>query len=111
MTTPSQRNTNANKADLREGRIPLNWQDKLLKPSDKDGHARRTLKFTMAKPQDDRMVPSTDFAILFFGYKSYVSIDRKFRLTRKYNAMDAAVSGGARLCEGLLNHSNKAYLS
>ncbi|GAN64467.1 transposase [Acetobacter indonesiensis NRIC 0313] len=57
------------------------------------------------------MVPSTDLAILFFGNKSHVSIDRKFRLTRKYNEMDAAVSGGARLCEGLLDRSNKAYLS
>lgn len=42
----------------------------------------------------------------FFGYKSHVSIDRKFRLIRKWKTTDAAASDGARLREGLLNRSN-----
>jgi hypothetical protein len=44
----------------------------------------------------------------FFGYKSHVSIDRKFRLIRKWKATDAAASDGARLREGLLDKTNTA---
>ena len=80
LAAPKQRNTNAEKTDLREGRIPQDWQDKPSKLSHKDRHARGTLKFTKAKRQDDGTFPATDLAISFFGYKSHASIDRKFRL-------------------------------
>ncbi len=49
-----------------------------------------------------------DLAIPFFGYKSYVSIDRKFRLIRKWKTTDAAASDDARLREGLLDKTNTA---
>ncbi len=108
VAAPKQRNTNAEKADLRAGRIPEDWQDKPSKLSHKDRHARWTLKFTKAKRQDDGTIPSTDLAIPFFGYKSHISIDRKFRLIRKWKATDAAASDGARLREGLLDKTNTA---
>lgn len=76
--------------------------------SHKDRHARWTLKSTEAKRQDDGMIPSTDIAIPFFGYKSHVSIDRKFRLIRKWKATDVEASNGARLREGLLGRSKVA---
>ncbi|OAG75713.1 transposase [Acetobacter malorum] len=40
VAAPKQRNTNAEKADLREGLIPQDWQDKPSKLSHKDrpGH-------------------------------------------------------------------------
>lgn len=66
------------------------------------------LKFTKAKRQDDGTIPSADIAVPFFGYKSHVSIDRKFRLIRKWKATDAMASDGARLREGLLHRSNTA---
>ena len=59
-----------------------------------------------AKRQDDGTIPATDLAIPFFGYKSHVSIDRKFRLIRKWKTTDAAVNDGARLREGLLDKTN-----
>ncbi|ARW47206.1 hypothetical protein S1001342_00851 [Acetobacter pasteurianus subsp. pasteurianus] len=93
---------------LREGRIPQDWQDKPAKLSHKDRHARWTLKFTKAKRQEDGTLPATDLAIPFFGYKSHVSIDRKFRLIRKWKTTDAAASDGARLREGLLDKTNTA---
>ncbi|KXV03972.1 transposase, partial [Gluconobacter potus] len=49
VAASKQRNTNAEKADLREGRIPQDWQDKPAKLFHKDRHARWTLKFTKAK--------------------------------------------------------------
>ena len=52
-----------------------------------------------------------DFAIPFFGYKSHISVDRKFRLIRlirKWKVTDAAAGDGARLREVLLDGSNTA---
>ncbi|WP_264779051.1 transposase, partial [Gluconobacter sphaericus] len=108
VAAPKQRNTNDEKTNLREGRIPQDWQDKPAKLSHKDRHARWTLKFTKAKRQEDGSMPATDLAIPFFGYKSHISIDRKFRLIRKWKTTDAAASDGARLREGLLDRSNTA---
>ena len=108
VAAPKQRNTNDEKTDLREGRIPQDWQDKPSKLSHKDRHARWTLKFTKAKRQEDGSMPATDLAIPFFGYKSHISIDRKFRLIRKWKTTDAAASDGARLREGLLDKTNTA---
>ena len=93
---------------MRAGRIPRHWQYKPLKLPHKDRHARWTLKFTKAKRQDDGTIPATDLAIPFFGYKSHVCIDRKFRLIRKWKATDAAANDGARLREGLLDKANTA---
>ncbi|WP_323159086.1 transposase, partial [Pseudomonas viridiflava] len=63
IAAPMQRNTNAEKADLREGQIPQDWQDKPSKLSHKDRHARWTLKFTKAKRQEDGSAPATDLSI------------------------------------------------
>ena len=53
-------------------------------------------------------MPATDLAIPFFGYKSHVSIDRKFRFIRKWKTTDATASDGARLRVGLLDKTNTA---
>lgn len=74
VAVPKQRNTNAEKADLRAGRIPENWQDRTAKLSHKDCQARWTLKFTKAKRHDDGAMSSSNLAIPFFGYKSQKSI-------------------------------------
>ncbi|EGG78890.1 Transposase for insertion sequence element IS629 [Gluconacetobacter sp. SXCC-1] len=58
--------------------------------------------------QQGGTLPPTDLAIPFFGYKSHISIDRKFRLIRKWKTTDAAASGGARLRESLLDKTNTA---
>ena len=101
VTAQKQHNTNAEQADLREGWLLQDWQDKPSKLSHKDLNARWTLKFTKAKWQDDGTISATDLAVPFFGYKSHVSIDRKFCLIRKWKTNDAAANDGARLREGL----------
>nr|WP_249197414.1 IS5 family transposase [Gluconobacter wancherniae] len=74
VAAPKQRNTNAEKADLRAGRISEDWQDKPAKLSHKDRHARWTLKFTKAKWQDDGTIPSSVWAKPF-RLPSMLSID------------------------------------
>lgn len=106
VAAPRQRNTNAEKADIKAGRIPEHWKDKPAKLSHKDRDARRTLKFTKAKPRDDGTVPAMDLAIPAFGYKNHISIDRRYRLIRRWKATEASAHDGARLREGLLDRSN-----
>jgi hypothetical protein len=106
VAAPKQRNTNTENAALRVGRIAEDWQDRPAKLSHQDRHARWTLKFTKAKRKDDGTMPSSDLAIPFFGDKSHLSIDRKFRFIRKWKTTDAAASDGARLREGLLDKTN-----
>ncbi|AFW01810.1 transposase [Gluconobacter oxydans H24] len=108
VAAPKQCNTNGEKADLREGRIPEGREDKPVKLSHKDRHARWTLKFTKAERQEDGTLPARDLAIPFFSYKSHISIDRKSKLIRKWKTTHAAASDGARLRGGLLDKTNTA---
>jgi IS5 family transposase len=116
---PRQRNTAAEKAEIKAGRIPEHWKDKPAKLRHKDRDARWTLKFTKAKPRGDGSIPAMDLAIPAFGYKNHISIDRRFRLgfggmpriprrlrIRRWKATDASAHDGARLREGLLDRSN-----
>lgn len=50
VAAPRQRNTNAEKVDVKAGRIPEHWQDKPAKLRHKDRDARWTLKFPKAGP-------------------------------------------------------------
>jgi len=84
VAAPRQRNTSGEKADIKAGRVPEHWKDKPAKPSHKDRDARWTLKFTKAKSRDDGSMPAMDLAIPAFGYKSHISIDRRFRLIRRW---------------------------
>ncbi len=106
VAAPRQRNTSSEKADIKAGRIPEHWKDRPAKLRHKDRDARWTLKFTKAKPRDDGSMPAMDLAIPTFGYKNHISIDRRFRLIRRWKATDASAHDGARLREGLLDRSN-----
>lgn len=101
-----QRNSKAEKADIKAGRIPEAWKDRPAKLRHKDRDARWTVKFTKAKPQEDGTMLAIDLAIPAFGCKNHISIDRCFRLIRRWKATDASAHDGARLREGLLDRSN-----
>ena len=53
IPAPRQRNTKAEKAAIKEGRIPEDWKDKPAKLRQKDRDARWTVKHTKAKLQQD----------------------------------------------------------
>src|SRR3954469_3040375 len=52
IAAPRQRNTQAEKRAIKEGRIPEDWKDKPAKLRQKDRDARWTAKFTRAKPKE-----------------------------------------------------------
>ena len=73
---PKQRNTEAEKAEIRAGRIPPEWAKRPAKLRQKDRDARWTVKFSKARPRDDG-TPQVDIAVPAFGYKNNISIDRR----------------------------------
>jgi Transposase DDE domain len=106
VAAPKQRNTDGEKRDLKEGRIPPAWADKRAKWRQKDRDARWTVKYTKAKPSPDG-APRVDLAVPAFGYKNHLGIDRRHRLIRRWRVTDAACHDGALLPE-LIDPNNTA---
>jgi transposase, IS5 family len=106
VAAPKQRNTQAEKQDIKSGRIPEAWQRSPAKLAQKDRDARWTVKHAKAKPTTDG-AKQVDIAIPVFGYKSHVGIDRRHGLIRTWLATDAARYDGAQL-PSLLDKANTA---
>src|SRR5215469_7838735 len=64
VAAPKQRNTDGEKRDIKEGRIPAEWTNKPAKLRQKDRDARWTVKYT--KPSAEG-APRVDLAIPAFG--------------------------------------------
>lgn len=96
VVAPRQRNSDGEKRDLKQGRIPEAWKNKPAKLAQKDRDARWTVKGSKAKPSDDGS-PRVDLAVPAFGYKNHIGIDRRHGLIRTWVATDAARHDGAQL--------------
>ena len=105
IAAPKQRNTDAEKDDLKVGRIPPEWSKKPARLRQKDRDARWTVKFSKAKPRADGTTP-VDIAIPTFGYQNHISTDRRHGLIRKWAVTDAAAYEGRMLRHGLLDRTN-----
>jgi IS5 family transposase len=106
VAAPKQRNTDGEKREIKEGRIPAEWMKKPAKLRQKDRDARWTIKYTKAKPSADG-APRVDLAVPAFGYKNHVGIDRRHRLIRSWAATDASRHDGA-LLPALIDKDNTA---
>jgi len=96
VAAPKQRNTDAEKREIKDGRIPSEWKAKPAKLAQKDRDARWTVKWSKAKPADDGS-PRMDLAVPAFGYKNHLGIDRRHGLIRTWGVTDAARHDGAQL--------------
>jgi transposase, IS5 family len=94
VAAPKQRNTDGEKREIKEGRIPAEWAKRPAKLRQKDRDARWTVKYTKAKPSQDG-APRVDLAVPAFGYKNHIGIDRRHRLIRTWTVTDAARYDGA----------------
>lgn len=108
IAAPKQRNTEAEKQAIREGRVPEDWKARPAKLRQKDRDARWTVKFSKARQRAARTRPPVDIAIPTFGYQNHVTIDVGFGFIRGWKATDAAACEGALLREGLLDKTNTA---
>ena len=108
IAAPRQRNTDAEKAVLKEGRIPEAWTIKPKKLAQKDRDARWTLKRAKARPANaDGTKAKVEIAVPVFGYKTHVSIDRKYGFVRRFTVTSAAAHDGAQLAN-VLDPANTA---
>ncbi len=108
ISAPKQRNTEAERAAIKEDRIPENWKAKPAELALKDRDARWTVEFSKAKPRLDGTTPPVGIAIPTFGYQYHVSINREYGLIRRRDAADVSAYEGARLREALLDKTNTA---
>ena len=94
IAAPRQRNTDAEKAALKEGRIPEAWAAKPKKLAQKDRDALWTLRRAKARAvKTDGSKARVKIAVLVFGYKTHVSIDRKHGFVRRFTVTNAAHDG------------------
>ena len=105
VAAPKQRNTDAEKADIKVGKVPDAWKEKPAKLRQKDRDARWTVKFSKAKAAEDGKPQSRDIAVPAFGYKNHASIDRRHGFIRGWNVTSAAAYDGAQLT-GVLDKNN-----
>lgn len=108
VPAPKQRNTEEEKAAIKQGRVPDGWKPAKVRQKDRD--ARWTVKYTKAKVKDrtDPGAPKpVDLAIPMFGYKNHVGIDRAHGLIRTWDTSAANAHDGARL-PGLVSKNNTA---
>ena len=107
VLAPKQRNTDGEKADIKDGRIPPAWQGHRAKLRQKDRDARWTLVFGKAHEREDGTCQA-DIAIPVFGYKNHISIDRRHGFIRKWDVTAASRHDRRLLRRGLLDSTNTA---
>jgi IS5 family transposase len=105
VAAPKQRNTQAEREQIKAGRVPEEWKDEPLKLRQKDVDARWTVQFGKARQRADG-TPHLDIAIPHFGYKAHTGIDKRYRFIRTWDVTDAARHDGRMLRRGLLDKTN-----
>ncbi|MFD1981849.1 IS5 family transposase [Mesorhizobium newzealandense] len=105
VAAPKQRNTDAEKADIKAGKVPDAWKEKPAKLRQKDRDARWTVKFSKAKVAEEGKAQQRDIAIPAFGYKNHAAIDRRHGFIRGWNVTSASAYDGAQL-RNVLNRAN-----
>jgi IS5 family transposase len=108
VPAPKQRNTQEEKATIKEGRIPEDWKPAKIRQKDRD--ARWSIKYTKARVQEGAAPGASrpvDLAIPMFGYKNHIGIDRTHGLIRTWDASAANAHDGARLPD-LISKQNSA---
>lgn len=104
VAPPRQRMTDEEKAIVKRGGIPPDWQAKPRKLAQKDRDARWTLKRGRKKKRPDGSA-MMEIATPVFGYKSHIGTDRRHGFVRKWSVTDAARYDGREL-GGLLDRDN-----
>jgi hypothetical protein len=82
--------TKEEKKQIKEGKIPQDWQNNPAKLAQKDVDARWIVKYSKAKGSESLV----DIAIPFFGYKNHISTDKRYGFIRKYQVTDASCYDG-----------------
>jgi len=104
IEAPRQRNTDAEKDDLKAGRVPEDWAANPAKLRQKDRDGRWTLKRGRRKRRPDGAL-MLEIATPVYGYKSHIGADRRHRFIRTWSVSNAGRHDGREL-PGLLDRRN-----
>lgn len=110
VSAPRQRMTKEEKARAKAGeRASEIWPDDPAKAAQKDTNARWTVKSSKAKTtkEGEKDAGLVDISVPHFGYKTHVSIDRKWRFIRGETCTDAARYDGHELAS-VLDQTNSS---
>ena len=106
VPAPKQRNTETEKQAIREGRTARDiWPDEPDRAAQKDTNARWTLKVGGKVRYRPDGTPLPMIAAPVFGYKSHISIDRRFGFIRE-SAVTAASAADGRQLKRLVSRDN-----
>ena len=98
VPAPKQRNTEDEKAAIKAGKSAAEiWPDEPNKAAQKDTDARWTLKVGSKVRYRGDGTPLPRAATPVFGYKSHISIDRRFGFIRQARVTSAAAPDGRQL--------------
>ena len=98
VPAPKQRNTDGEKEAVKAGKSAKEiWPDHPHKAAQKDTNARWTLKVGGKVRYRPDGTPLPQIALPVFGYKSHISIDRKFGFIRGSSVTSAADADGRQL--------------
>jgi len=98
VPAPKQRNTEDEKAAIKAGKSADEiWSDEPNKAAQKDTNARWTLKIGGKVRYRPDGTPLPMIAVPVFGYKSHISIDRRFGFIREAMVTSAAEADGRQL--------------
>jgi hypothetical protein len=78
IQAPQQRMTKEEKQTVKAGKVPEAWTNKPAKLAQKDLDARWMVKYSKAKGDTN----AVDLGIPYFGYKTHLSMDRRFGFIR-----------------------------
>ncbi len=108
VPAPKQRNTEDEKAAIKAGKSASEiWPDEPNKAAQKDTDARWTLKIGGKVRYRPDGTPLPQIAVPVFGYKSHISIDRRFGFIRE-SAVTSASQADGRMLRRLVRTDNTA---
>ena len=106
VPAPKQRNTEGEKEAVKAGKTAAEiWPDEPNKAAQKDTDARWTLKIGGKIRHRPDGTPLPQIALPVFGYKSHITIDRRFGFIRGCSVTSAAAPDGREL-RNLLSDDN-----
>jgi len=106
VPAPKPRNTDGEKAAIKDGKSAREiWPDEPNKAAQKDVSARWTLKLGGKVRHRPDGTPLPMIAVPVFGYKSHISIDRRFGFIRE-SAVTSASAADGRMLRRLVSVEN-----
>lgn len=99
VQAPRPKMTKEEKAQVKAGETPPEWQDNPAKNAQKDKDGRWTMKRSNAKPDPMTGKAGPEILVPAFGYKNHINTDRTHGLIREFEVTPASAADGPQLAK------------